>query len=102
MVSSITKLVLIGAGIAIAAGLVYIQYQFQTGDSPLSQQARARLGLDKPPKSGRDQLLDIIEDVWNKSGDPINIPRSANAVFYSHHDLSLSREEERYEPWALR
>jgi hypothetical protein len=92
---STRTIILIGAGLAIAAGLVYIQYQFQTGDSPLSQQARARLGLDKPPQSGRDQLLDIIEDTWNKSGSPLNIPRSANyAAFYSH---DLSREEEKYE-----
>ena len=112
MVSSITKIVLIGAGLAIAAGLVYIQYQFQTGQSHESQIARARLGQGEAPKVGRERLLDTLDEImrdFNRTGtgpptrsirDILNITdRTANAVAY--YD-DLAREEQKYEPWALR
>jgi hypothetical protein len=104
MVSSVAKIVLIGAGLAIAAGLAYVQYQFQAGESPSSQLARSRLGQDKTPKVGTDRLIDIIEDVYkNSTGGPIDLRsiinnRTSNAGFI----YDLSREEEKYEPWALR
>jgi hypothetical protein len=107
MVSSITKLVLIGAGIAIAVGLVYIQYQFQTGQSHESQIARARLGQGEAPKVGRERLIDTLDEIlkkYNSTGPPISIRdilnnnTRANAVAY----YDLAAEEQKYEPWALR
>ena len=104
MVSSITKLVLIGGGLAIAAGAAYFIYQNLSSDTLSGQIARSRLGLDEPPKVGTDRLIDIIEDVYkNSTGGPINLRsiinnRTSNAGFV----YDLSREEEKYEPWALR
>jgi hypothetical protein len=61
MVSSITKLVLIGAGLAIAAGLAYFTYQYTISDTLGGQLARCRLGLDElpPPRS-----------LYNREADP--------------------------------
>ena len=111
MVSSITKIVLIGAGIAIAVGLVYIQYQFQTGQSHESQIARARLGQGEAPKVGRERLLDTLDEImkdFNRTStgpptrsirDILNLTnRTSNAGFL----YDLAREEQKYEPWALR
>lgn len=96
MVSSITKIVLIGAGLAIAAGLVYIQYQFQTGQSHESQIARARLGQGEAPKVGRERLIDILDDIWkNSTGPPVSIrdilnnrTRTSNAGFLYNSNLA--------------
>jgi hypothetical protein len=99
MVFSITKLVLIGGGLAIAAGLAYFTYQYMSSDTLGGQLARSRIGLDKPPLTGQEPIKGIIEDAWkNVTGEPLDLPiptRRANAALYI--------EEERYEhPWALR
>jgi hypothetical protein len=49
MVSSITKLVLIGVGLAIATGAAYFMYENLQSDTLSGQLARSRLGIDKPP-----------------------------------------------------
>ena len=118
MVSSITKLVLIGGGLAIAAGLAYFTYQYMSSDTLGGQLARSRFGLDKPPplaslrnpqadpgkplsQQPEDWLKNFLEEqFYNATGKPLNLTRYSNAAFY-HHDL-LSQEEEKYEPWALR
>ena len=61
MVSSITKLVLIGAGLAIAAGVSYFTYQNHTSDTLSGQLARSRFGLDETPP---------IRSLLNKEADP--------------------------------
>ena len=61
MVSSITKLVLIGAGLAIAAGLAYFTYQYTSSDTLGGQLARSRLGLDEDVP---------LRSVLNKEADP--------------------------------
>jgi hypothetical protein len=61
MVSSITKLVLIGAGLAIAAGLAYFTYQYTSSETLGGQLARSRFGLDEPPP---------IRSLYNKEADP--------------------------------
>ncbi|HKG31473.1 MAG TPA: hypothetical protein VKA91_09385 [Nitrososphaeraceae archaeon] len=52
MVSSVTKLVVIGAGLALAVGIGYIVHQNLSADTLSGQLARSRLGLDKPPPLG--------------------------------------------------
>src|SRR5215211_2795609 len=108
MVSSITKLVLIGAGLAIAAGLAYFTYQNLSSDTLSGQLARSRLGIDKAPpavnllrnqseyskplseqrKSNFEKWLDEL--VLNATGRsrPGSIPSSANAAFYYSNSLS--------------
>src|SRR5215216_6514811 len=61
MVFSITKLVLIGGGLAIAAGLAYFTYQYTSSDTLGGQLGRSRFGLDEPPP---------IRSLLNKEADP--------------------------------
>jgi|ERR671914_14230 hypothetical protein len=118
MVSSITKLVLIGAGLAIAAGLAYFTYQYTFSDTLGGQLARSRLGIDKPPplstllneradpskptsQQPKSRVQEFIEELYyNTTGERLNLTSThSNAAFY-HHDLSI--EEEKYEePLAL-
>src|SRR5215212_1152833 len=92
MVSSITKLVLIGAGLAIAAGLAYFTYQYTTSETLGGQLARSRLGLDKPPP---------IDSLLNKEADPSK-PLSQQPKDKLHQlvdDIfaNFTRARERYE-----
>src|SRR5215208_927138 len=61
MVSSITKLVLIGVGLAVVAGLAFIQYQYTTSDTLGGQLSRSRFGLDEDVP---------LRSVLNKEADP--------------------------------
>jgi hypothetical protein len=117
MISSVTKLVLIGAGLAIAAGVAYFIYQNLSSDTLSGQLARSRLGLDKAPpavnllrnqseyakplseqpKSDFEKWVDEL--VYNTTGKPR--PGSVNAAYYYYSNLA--DEEEKYkQPWALR
>ena len=128
MVSTRTLLI-IGFGIAVAAGLTYIQYQYTTADTLGGQLARSRLGIDEfPPirslvnqeadpskplseqrKDRVNQLVDeIIENMSRATGPPppggyFVLPKvqtsTSRANAAFYHDLSI--EEEKYEPWAL-
>jgi hypothetical protein len=99
MVSTKT-LIIIGAGIAIAAGLAYVQYQFMSQDTHGSQLARSRLGLDKAPRTGVDRLLGEVEELlYNKTGERVDLTPRSNAAYY--YSRNLAAEEEQYEPWAL-
>jgi hypothetical protein len=94
-------IIIIGAGIAIAAGLAYVQYQFMSGNTPSSQLARSRIGLDKTPRTGVDRLIGIIEDLhYNQTAERIDLTPRSNAAYY--YSRNLAAEEEQYEPWALR
>ena len=126
MVSSITKLVLIGGGLAIAAGLAYFTYQYMSSDTLGGQLARSRFGLDemppirsllnkeadpsKPlsqqPKDDLNRLVDEIDKLFRNSTYAVeqqrkfienNFTRSNAGFLYN----SLAAEEEKYEPWAL-
>ena len=99
MVSSITKLMLIGVGLAIAAGVSYLMYQNYTSDTLSGQLARSRLGQDNLPpisslinKEGdfgkplreqpKDWLQNFLEELYfNATGKPLNLT-SSNAAFY--------------------
>ncbi len=117
MVSTRT-LIIIGAGLAIAAGLVYFTYQNLSSDTLSGQLARSRLGLDKsPPLSAllnervdyskptsqqpKNRVQEFIEELYyNTTGKRLNLTSTqSNAAFY-HHDLSIE-EEKHKEPWAL-
>jgi hypothetical protein len=113
MVSTRT-IIIVGAGLAIAAGLAYFTYQYMSSDTLGGQLARSRLGIDKPPpldallnpqadpskplsQQPKDWLKNFLEEqFYNATGKRLNLTRSANAAFY--HDMSI--EEEKYEPWA--
>lgn len=52
MASSINRLILIGAAVAIVGVAGYFIYTNLTENSPLGQLARSRLGLDTRPGAG--------------------------------------------------
>jgi hypothetical protein len=106
MVSSITKLLLIGAGLAIAAGLAYFTYQNLSSDTLSGQLARSRLGLDELPPTLSLLYYNTTGQHRSPTASTVKDPTPYNmssyyAAYYLWNDLSS--EEERYEqPWALR
>ena len=105
MVSSITKLVLIGGGLAIAAGLAYFTYQYMSSDTLGGQLARSRFGLDEMPpirsllnkeadpskplsQQPKDRLNQLVDEIMKNMSRTRNVPipeyfKRSNAAFYN-------------------
>ncbi len=125
-------IIIIGAGLAVVAGLAYFTYQYTMSDTLGGQLARSRLGLDKlpPPRSlvnpnadlskplsqqPKDPFMEFIEkayeNVTNWTPPPggygnFLLPKIQIPTSHTANAAmlyrDLSAEEEKYEPWALR
>ena len=127
MVSTRT-IIIVGAGLAIAASLAYFTYQYTTSDTLGGQLARSRLGLDETPplrsllnkeadpgkplsQQKKDPLNRLVDEIianitGSKSQDKYidgvlqlpNVTIPTSRSNAAYYAQDLSQEEEQYDP----